>query len=34
MSKFNVGDKVMMMDEFHASNSEIFPPKGYYWRCG
>ena len=28
MSKFNVGDKVMMMDEFHASNSEIFPPKG------
>lgn len=28
MSKFNVGDKVIMMDEFHASNSEIFPPKG------
>lgn len=28
MSKFNVGDKVMMMDEFHASNPEIFPPKG------
>ena len=28
MSKFNVGDKVMMMDEFHTSNPEIFPPKG------
>ena len=28
MSKFNVGDKVMMMDKFHASNPEIFPPKG------
>ena len=28
MSKFNVGDKVMMMDEFHASDPEIFPPKG------
>ena len=28
MSEFNVGDEVMMMDEFHASNPEIFPPKG------
>lgn len=28
MSEFNVGDKVMMMDEFHANNPEIFPPKG------
>ena len=28
MSKFNVGDEVMIMDEFHASNPEFFPPKG------